>query len=105
MENYVYEVITRGYKIVGGTIVNENTERKDEHEFDRVFYTHLYEAKKHVKYYAEQMGVRTFNNDRMARRIDERHHNDWDSEIPEYDVHEIEIQRHELRGYFYIRSA
>jgi len=100
-DNSVYEVIEETFSVIGGTSFREGTERTDEKSV-RYFYTTLQAAKGHLKYWAKVNHVQYTVRDWSLSRTDEKHPNDWNFSIPEFEVKKIYIRKHELRGYFWI---
>lgn len=97
----VYEVVERTYITNAIARPDYDYDMKEPFANSRVFYTELREAKLHVNHWAKVNGAQLSYNGRKASVRNEMHHNDWDTERPEYEIKEIEILKHELRGYFW----
>ena len=100
MNDSVYEVIERSYLTIG---IREEYESDFKEPFadSRVFYNDLHQAKKHVKDWAKLHGAETEERGWKASIKKPTHHNEWETSKPEFKVEEIEIKKHEVRGYFY----
>lgn len=101
MANTVYEVVEKSRHITSGWFDQEN-QMVDEQIDRQTFYMSLKEAKRHVKYWAEENGVQTNERGWNARREDIL---DYKYEFKEREIKEIDIKIHDVRAFFYAKAV